>query len=98
MHNGECRKSGQGRPKPPQSQAHARCKPGDWEVLSSGPLVVLYCSSTVPLLFLYWCSIGAWVLPPGLRQFCAVSTAHMPGFDRAGLAVIQMKSNSSIKV
>jgi hypothetical protein len=96
--NGECRKAGQSRPKPLKSQRQARCKPGDWEVLLCVSLLFLYWCSIGALLVLYWCSVDAWVLPPSLRQLCAVSTAHRPGFDRAGLAVIPMKSNSSIKV
>ena len=33
-----------------QSRAQAKCKPGDWDVLSIVPLLVLYWSSIGPLL------------------------------------------------
>ena len=81
--NYECRNAEQRHPKPGTRQAQAKCKPRDWDVVSCVPLVLLLCSSCAPL-----------VLPPGFRRPCGVSTAALPGLDRDGLAVIQLKSQS----
>src|ERR1017187_6676605 len=79
--NYECRNAEQRHPKPGTGQMQAR-----------GLRWALYCSSTGPLLVLYWSSTDDRVLRPGFWRPCGVSTAALPGFDRDGLAFIQLRS------
>ena len=62
-------------------------------VLSRWPLLLLYCSSIVPLLFLiFFHSCTHWALRPP----CGVATEQRPGIDGAASATIQIKSHFSM--
>ena len=78
----ECRMEDAGRRgRAGQSQAYARRKPGDWEVFSIGPLVLLLFSSCF-----------SRVLRWGLLLRHSGSIEPALSFDSAGVVVIQMES------
>ena len=62
---------------------------GTLALVSIVPLLLLYCSSIVPLVF---SSCASLLIPWGLRWPHGVSSEPAPDIDGTGSAAIQMKS------
>jgi hypothetical protein len=83
----------------------ATCTRAAWAsciVQPAGDLEEIRCCSGVALILVPWASLGyplgrswvAGVLREGFRSHYAVFAKPLPGFDRLGLAIVQMKLHS----